>query len=381
MAGPAPSWRGRRIAALTSLRFFAAIGIVLAHYSSTLTLPNQTASHALVALAGSTVPLFFILSGFVLTLQYDAAFGADASSALQRYVRARVARIVPLYWLALALTAAAYLATDFRVSLGGDAHSVGKFTSFVLSVFALQAWVPSTSVQQFWNAPGWSVSAEVFFYALLPLLLGTGGRWLSGSARSVATVLALGWVASGAYFIAVRVAAPGDVDWVGYGVRLPLLGLPAFMLGIALARRHMARPQHRGWWGSAMWPALLLPVSALCLVDPKAPFEQGWLLTQWVWVPLFGWLVWTLADEQRRTSRWLAARWLVLLGDSSYALYLIHWLPLGFVLRGYLGAPTPWLGPTVIVALVLASVLLHRHFEEPLRRWFIRSASPNANTP
>ena len=89
-----------------------------------------------------------------------------------------------------------------------------------------------------------------------------------------------------------------------------------------------------------MWWPLLLP-QALCVSL------------------LFSWLVWSLADEQRRSSRWLGERWLV---------------PLGFVLRGYLGAPTPWLGPGVIVALVLASVLLHRCFEEPLRRGVMRSA-------
>ena len=384
MAGPAPSWRGRRIDALTSLRFFAAIGIVLGHFQSTLPLPAHHATQAFFLLAGSTVALFFVLSGFVLTLQYDALLAQPNPAAVKRYALARLARIAPTYWLVLLLTLLAYLGTDFVVSLGGDAHTPGKTSSFIINLLALQAWVPNVTVQQFWNAPGWSISAEIFFYALLPLLL--RARWLSDSRRCVAAVLVGGWLTVAASAAALAQLAPGDAGWALFGARAPLLGLPAFVLGMVLARRHMAQaargPRPQGLAGSAWWPLLLLAFTAWCLVGVDLSFPRTWLLPQALWVSLlFGWLVWTLADEQRRSSRWLAARWLVLLGDSSYALYLIHWLPLGFVLRGYLGAPTPWLGPAVIVALVLASVLLHVRVEEPLRRWLLRRASHRANTP
>ena len=247
MAGQAPSWRGRRIDALTSLRFFAAMGIVLGHFHGTLPLTAHHATQAFFLLAGSTVALFFVLSGFVLTLRYDALLAQPNPATVKRYALARLARLAPTYWLVLLLTLLAYLGTDYVLALGGDAQTPGKTASFVINLLALQDWVPSVTVQQLWNAPGWSISAGLFVDALLPLLL--------------------------------------------------------------------------------------------------------------------------------------RARWLVPLGDSSYALYLIHWLPLGFVLCGYLGAPTPWLGPGGIVALVLASVLLHRCVEVPLRRWVMRRASPSTNTP
>jgi peptidoglycan/LPS O-acetylase OafA/YrhL len=365
------SWRGRRIDALTGLRFFAALGIALAHFHSTLPLPEHHATRAFFLLAGSTVALFFVLSGFVLTLQYDKLLqGADAP-AVKRYALSRLARIAPMYWLTLALTLLAYLATGYAVSLGGDASTEGKAWSLLLNALAMQAWLPSTSVQQFWNAPGWSISVEVFFYACLPLLL--RWRWLTGSRRCVAAVLVAGWAFVAACAWALQTWAADDAGRALWGLRMPLLGLPAFVLGMVLARRHMAAPAHAGPLASPAWPLLLLVATVWCLVGVDLSFARTWMLPQALWVPLiFGWLVWSLADETRRTSRWLAAPKLVLLGDASYALYLIHWLPLGFLLRGYFGPPTPWLGPLVILALVLLSVALHRGFEAPVRRWMLR---------
>jgi peptidoglycan/LPS O-acetylase OafA/YrhL len=389
VAAETASWAGRRIDALTSLRFFAAMGIVLGHFQSGLPLPAHHATQAFFLLAGSTVALFFVLSGFVLTLQYDGLLSQPNAPAVRRYALARLARIAPMYWLVLLLTLLAYAGTGFAVSLGGDGNTPGKAVSFIVNALALQAWVPSATVQQFWNAPGWSISAEVFFYALLPLLLRL--RWLSGSLACVAGVLVAGWLLVAATALALSRLAPGDAGWALLSARAPLLGLPAFLLGMVLARRHMAntanaarQPGTRAQRAarSALWPVLLLALTAWCLVGVDLSFERTWLLPQALWVSaLFGWLIWSLADDTRRSTRWLAARPLVLLGDASYALYLIHWLPLGFLLRGYFGPGGPWLGPMLIAALVLLSILLHLGFEAPMRRVMLRRAPARANAP
>lgn len=372
-ASPSHSWRGRRIDALTSLRFFAALGIVLGHFSPTLALPDHAAVRALFLVAGAMVMLFFVLSGFVLTLQYDAELAQRGGPALQRYARARFARVAPMYGLVLLITLLAYWATDFRVSLGGDAHTPAKFATFVVNALALQAWWPSVAMQQFWNAPGWSISAEVFFYALLPWLLRVRG--LSGSLSSILAVLVGGWLVACAVastFWALSLADPG---WVLLGSRLPLLNLPAFVLGIVLARRHMARPpgqaRPRRWFHSPLAPLLALLATALILVDRDLSFASTALLPQALWVPaLFAWLITALACGGPGV---MTARPLVLLGDASYTLYLIHWLPLGFLLSGVLVAPVPpWLGAATVVGLVALSVLLYRGIEAPARRWLLQ---------
>jgi peptidoglycan/LPS O-acetylase OafA/YrhL len=370
---PSPAAQAAQVPALTSLRFFAAWGIVVVHYSPALLLPDFPGSRALLALLGATVPLFFVLSGFVLTLRYDAPLNSPAAhpTAVRRYALARFARIAPLYWLVLLATALAYAATDHGVSLGGDAHTPGKALSFLLNALALQAWVPDTTVQQFWNAPGWSISVELFFYALLPFLL----RWpvLSGTRRSVLMVIVMGWLVSIGYLGAVVPLMAIDPGWIGYGARLPLISLPSFLLGIVLARRHQLMAAKGGPLRSAALPLLGLLASALWCVQPDFPTENALLLLQVVWVPLFGWLVWCLADARRLGSRWLAAPALVLLGHASYALYLIQWLPLGFLLRGWLGEPpSPWLALALMLALLPLSIALHLGFERPVQRWLLR---------
>jgi peptidoglycan/LPS O-acetylase OafA/YrhL len=362
----------RQIPALTSLRFFAAWGIVVAHYSPALALPGGDVMHALLAMASTTATLFFVLSGFVLTLQYEQRLHDDhTGAAIATYRRARFARIAPLYWLTLLATLVAYAATDFAVSLGGDAQTGFKLLSFVINALALQAWVPDTTVQQFWNAPGWSISAELFFYLLLPTLL----RWpvLSGSWASIGLVVAMSGLAAVGYRGAVLPLLPAEPEWLGYGMRLPLLSLPSFMLGIVLARRHLARPRRRSLVNSPLLPLLLLCTSALLLVKQGEPYGAHWIVTQTLWLPLFGWLVWCLADAPRRGTRWLAAGPLVLLGNASYALYLIQWLPLGFLLRGWFGEPpAPGLAALVMLALLPLSIALHLGFERPLQRWIMR---------
>ena len=91
-----------RIDALTSMRFFAAMYVVLFH-SVTGFAVRQHASKWLVLFLGHgylAVSLFFILSGFVLTYNYAERWG---KVTFRDFMLARLARIYPVYLLALLL--------------------------------------------------------------------------------------------------------------------------------------------------------------------------------------------------------------------------------------------------------------------------------------
>ena len=96
-------------------------------------------------------------------------------------------------------------------------------------------------------------------------------------------------------------------------------------------------------------------------------------------------IVW-LAPGRGITARVLASRPLVRLGESSYALYLVHVPVLGFVVlaRGFLRIRHPeWVVPSWVPLIVYLSVAiglslsLFTRFEQPariaLRRWRARS--------
>ena len=369
-----------RVEQLTGLRFFAALGVLLCHAQL---LAPSTGTKFLLDLGGHGVTLFFVLSGFVLTWRYDAAGGSPvignrivAGLDIRRFVAARFARIAPLYWLALALTAVAYGTLGSQISLGpppeDTAHGV---MSLSLNALALQAWIPSISMQQFWNAPGWSISAEFFFYACFPWLLGR--RWLSGRAGSFLGVMVVFAWGLGLYLLLLKLTGAWGPVGLIFATRLPLLGLLPFVVGMLccrLMRRNTHwRTPHSGW-----------TVLALALLVGAAWWAERWsngpwgllapvLMAQLVYVPLFAMLVVSLALDEGLIGRAMRTAPLVALGHASYALYLLHWLPIGIAshLLGP-GRPAPlWALAAGIASLVALSVLVYERFETPLRLWLV----------
>src|SRR4051812_31356738 len=90
------------IPSLTSLRFFAAIIVVLSHFSS-------------IQYGGVAVTFFFMLSGFILTyahLQIDED-GQRLNVSAKRFIASRAARILPTYFLALVIASPSFFYAHF----------------------------------------------------------------------------------------------------------------------------------------------------------------------------------------------------------------------------------------------------------------------------
>jgi peptidoglycan/LPS O-acetylase OafA/YrhL len=86
--------------------------------------------------------------------------------------------------------------------------------------------------------------------------------------------------------------------------------------------------------------------------------------------PLFAILIASLAIESPKTYSGRGSRLLILLGESSYALYLIHF-PIGILLiSSKLGL---MMVPISLVLVTALSVLVHHFYEVPSRKWIIRN--------
>ncbi len=134
---------------LTVTRFFAALTIIFFRFGRSIYPLNQIGPFIF---AGPVwVTFFFVLSGFVMTIAYPQVetFG---------YWKARLARIYPMYVLALLL----FLIITTATNGWWDWHSV------VLHLDLLQAWVPAEALGL--NSPAWAVSVEAFLYICFPLL-------------------------------------------------------------------------------------------------------------------------------------------------------------------------------------------------------------------
>lgn len=380
-----------RVEQLTGLRFLAALGVLLCHFH---VLAPYMGAKFLFDLGGHGVTLFFVLSGFVLTWRYDAPWrehaGPNGASDgaprvdVAAFAAARFARIAPVYWLALALTLLAYLATGAGVALGPPpADAAEGAAGLVVNALALQAWVPSEHVQQFWNAPGWSISAEFFFYACFPWLLRQ--RWLSGSAVSFALVMLVFSVLLGLYLAVLWASGLWGATGLAFAARVPLLGLLPFVVGMLCCRLLRRKPHWRHHQGGWTLLALALLTASAWAADawapPQAVLLHMLLVSYGVYVPLFALLIVCLALDNGPLARGLRSPVLVLLGNASYALYLLHWLPLGVALW--------WLGPegaaplagvlAGVAGLVALSVLVYRWFEAPLRLHLVATLGRGPN--
>ena len=360
--------------ALTALRFLAAAYVVLFHYDRFFFPDAPRRDWILLGFSGVT--FFFVLSGFILAHTYRAVDLADPA-ARARFYRARAARIAPLYLVSLLLGLPWFLAWVMKstpplqplLAMGG-----------VLAPLGLHAWLPGAACSL--NCPSWSISVEVLFYVLFPVLLPLVLR--RPGAYAVAALALWCVFAAFASLLWSRLAPgvsliepePGGTLAILLAQAIkydPLLHLPAFLAGLALYALFRDRRLPVPALLAASGAAFLLLLAAFPFV-PQPAMHTG--LTVLVWAPLI------LAGAAIRRGPLVSAP-LVYLGRISFAVYLVHTPAYAVVgtldralLHGRLAA-NPALSAGLAVALTLAAaVLLHHLVEEPARRRILRGARP-----
>ena len=358
----------RNISPLTSVRFFAA-SLVLWHHSVRIFLPGFSVRHAhevpedfsgIVSLAFPvSVSFFFLLSGYVLSFVYLHNRQAIDKSG---FFAARFARLYPLYFVVLVLTMPKLLAAEverhgMRIGLSKTAEI------FAANIVMVQGWYASRLLRI--NVPTWSLCGEVFFYLCFPLL--GVSLWKLSGPRLWITALTL---YAGGQLLVWSMRPHLSLEMA---LSLPPLHLPTFALGILLARW---QPLRNGRKNNAAVPAwqvnlvLVLSVGGVLLSVPlipffgvPAPYNNGLL------APLFAGFIWALTVTPTPLSRWLCGRWLVSLGNSSYALYLIHTPILTLFL--HFQWVTHRFYPLYLALCVGLSLLSFHYFETPARLWLL----------
>lgn len=372
-----------RLDSLTSVRFGAALLVYLYHAEAHFQLggsagwtgPLGTVTH----LGFLGVPFFFQLSGFILTVVYASRLGAGDGpgwrAGLRPYLVARLARVYPLYAASLFLSLP-LVVFDARAT-GATGPEVAL--AILLDPLLLQAWFPSVCL--LWNAPGWSLSVEAAFYVAFPFLL----RFFLRARRSLlpgfyalailAAALASWWITVGSPALGTpgpfAVPAPPLHHFSRY---FPLLHLPSFLAGILAGRWYLDRPSAMTPAGRVGSLAVLLAVPAgLALGADRVP-HLHW--HNWLMIPFFSLVILFLARQDARIG-WLRARIPVLLGEASYAFYLLHIVVIRFYLKGFEwvdGAKPAGLfhaAACLSLGLVL-SVLALLRVERPARQWLVR---------
>ena len=349
-----------RLDALTGLRFFAALSVYLTH----LLKPPDLDPHLQNVLSAGTlgVTFFFVLSGFVLAYTYFDRLRSPSLRAIWSYAVARFARVYPLYILLL---------------VGVFAYWNWSLPEWwLLHVLMLQAWHPDVTVAFGLNGPAWSISVELFLYACFPLLVPMVAR-CDRSIRTLAiagvVVALLVWTVATAFMLVGKVEVPSTDPWSAHRwlYRGPAGRLGDLLFGMILARLYLRLDGRPGVARIAAIGAVLLVV----LTFVNAMFRPSILAAYRLdlsFMLLGGLLILCLALAPRGpVARVLGWAPIVLLGDASYALYLVH--EYGMVMLGSgTWSKTGALGGLawelwVLAALVGVSILLHFAFERPMR--------------
>lgn len=359
---PAPAPFPSDLPALTSVRFFLALGVVVFHYQ--LQWPwDSTASTGLLDRMRLGVDAFFILSGFVLTHAYRLALDTGRLS-YGRFLVARFARVYPahiavLVFVVLMVAGASLVGADFDRTFY---NPLGLVTTLLL----VHAWFPEV-IKAEWNGPSWSLSAEWFAYLAFPVF-----AWLGLKLRDRPGVM-LG--IAGAVFLALDLlyqALFGKVVVHAEANMGILRIIPEFLYGVALYRLGQRIELQRALAVAAAWASafLLLTLMHLRADDRLVVVMAGPLI-----------LALGLLSKPAAIGL-LGTRALLLGGEASYALYLVH-MPVLIAWKGIVSALSgrdshyvlAWWEVGVLLPLTLAAaVALHLLFEGPARSWIRRQA-------
>ncbi|WP_176556365.1 acyltransferase family protein [Rubellimicrobium rubrum] len=278
--------RDGKLLGLQVLRFAAAFAVVLFHVGSgyQIEFGNEVNPFAFGA-AG--VDVFFVLSGFIIALTTDPARGT------WHFCRRRLVRVVPLYWV---LTLGVAMIGLMLPSLL-NSTSVTLETLFKSLLF-IPYEKPNGAIQPLLFL-GWTLNYEMFFYAIYATCLLLGLRSPLAPVMVVLLLVSLG-----------RILSFDNTLWHFYSSPLMI----EFALGVGI---YLAYDRHPHWFAgrSALFAGFALATFILFRFLPSVPWLLAGALPAAILMASF------VAFAPSRSGR---LGLLVLLGDASYSLYLVH---------------------------------------------------------
>lgn len=344
------------------LRGFAAVTVIVYHVIEHLkweAFPS-TGPAVWFRLGWMSVDLFFVISGFVITL--SAVRGISKSRSKREYLRRRLTRIVPLHYL----TCLIYVVFVMPAML--SMQRIG-FHLWTHAAF-VHNWHPAT--QGSINGVNWSLGVEMQFYLIVMLAAG----WLARvrPAVLVGTCLGTAWAwRAGAYFLFRGETAFGaNLTWVYTSQVFGMLDFFGWGGALALLLANDPDGSFRRRWIDRWW----IPASAAALVAwpamriywPNASYWDNPAMVV-LWRSAMA-LVWALVIAAAcglgsgRIARWAAP--LRYLGTISYGLYLWHLPVIDSLKKTALPyAPERFLAVALLLSGIFAAGSWHC-FEKPL---------------
>ncbi|MGV0775166.1 acyltransferase family protein [Mycolicibacterium elephantis] len=356
--------RPERVASLTGIRAVAALLVMLTHAAYTTGKYPQGYVGLVYSRMEIGVPIFFVLSGFLLFGPWVKAAASDKPGpSVRRYAWRRVRRIMPAY---VVTVLAAYLVYHFRTAGPNPGHTwEGLFRNLTLTQIYTDNYLYSFLHQGLTQM--WSLAVEVAFYAVLPLLaylllaVLCRRRWRPGLLLTGLGALAL---ISPAWLVLVH-----TTNFLPDGAKLWLpTYLAWFVGGMVLAALQPL--------GVRAYGLACVPLAVVCYLIASTPIAgepttSPTELREALAKTAFYAVIATLAvaplalGDRGLYSRMLASRPMVFLGEISYEIFLIHLITMELVMVEIVRYPIYtgsvfWLFVITFVVTVPLAWLLHR---------------------
>lgn len=350
------------ISELDILRMFAAVAVVIFHFGI-WTYPFRIGLiDSVFRSANIAVGLFFFLSGFILVYVNRENF-KRYSFDVKNFYKKRLVRILPAYFLALFLMVLVY-----------PLH-FGYFPDtkyFLLEASLFQSWVPGfvTNV----NFVAWSLSVEIFFYLLFPLLF----IILIKKLKTFIALASVFWIITNIFVFFSAVSFNQDDIIISQFTKFfPLFHLNTFMFGMFFSKLFITK--------DTLISKLQNPIVFIGGILSFIIYAQ--LIPNWMLVaqhdglllPLFVILVFGVFSLKGVYKKILNNRLFVALGKASYGIYIyqaivyyfMYWLYKKIGIFDLLREEGRFF--VFLIVLLFVSVLSYEFFEKKISKLLIRN--------
>lgn len=340
-----------RLEQITFTRFIAALFVIFFHFAKDI-YPFNSESFGFITRQGNLgVSYFFMLSGFVMVI----AYGDKVKVNFFDYLKNRLARIYPVYLFALI---AYVLIIFFMLKMSTN------WIDFSLNFFLLQAWFSERALTL--NPPGWSLSAELFFYILFPFFFNFIYKKLN--IWKVSIIILGIYVTSQIIFISALntiLTNPDGGNHLNQVLYMPIFHLNEFLLGNLVGLFFIKKLKNKTWNFDIAIIALIIVYVLLLKYNETIINHNG--LYAYILLPI----ILLIVLNKGILTKIMNKKAFVFLGEISYSMYILQ-IPVFYFVTLKMHQMRFMNEYAIfyisLFFLILSSSLSYRYIETPLRQ-------------
>ena len=308
---------------LTSLRFVFSMMVFFSHLNFLKNSESNFSRHlynTFFAEGYIGVSFFFVLSGFILAYNYFDRIFLKKISYID-FLISRISRIFPLHFLTLLIS------IPLVISIYSDnfltMESILQIPIFFFNTFLIQSFIPIKGVYFSFNSVSWSISNELFFYVMTPLLFIKFNKLKIKEKLIKSSIIIFLTVFIGIQF------APEIYHHQIFYIN-PLLRIFDFILGIILYlifKKYSLINKNTFFYSSIKEFASILILLLFVYFSSDVP--QVYRYSIYYWLPM-SFIIFTFSFSLGIVSQILSNKIFLYLGEISFGFYLFHHLVINY---------------------------------------------------